>query len=206
MEEPNNKTRKKTMERLGEKRLSFLYAFLSANYISYRSIPREVIPYPTINTNLQKDDFKLSQVMRIINHYGHRLLIYLEPKDPYLAMRYREKCVYTNAARINMSSTIKLAFLKDFIEINNYNFKDITKVIGMSPSNSYYWFNQDDISICKIYKIAYSFNVNVRFLIEPIRDEGSPNPEEEGSKSILDMRSLRHFDINESMTKTVFEK
>lgn len=202
-----NKTGKKTMERLSEKRLSFLYAFLSANYISHRSIPREVIPYPTINTNLQKDDFKLSQVMRIINHYGHRLLIYLEPKDPYLAMRYREKCVYTNAARVNLSSSIKLAFLKDFIEINNYKFKEITKLIGLkSASNSYYWFNQDDISICKIYKIAYHFNVNVRFLIEPIGDEGSPDPEREGSKSIIDMRSLRHFDINESMTKTVFEK
>lgn len=194
---------KTTDERLSGKRLSFLYMFLKANFITLRSIPTEVIPYAALNTNMGKDDMRLSQAIRILNHYHYNLFIYLEPKDPYNAERYRERCVHVNALKFTPTVSSNMAFLRDFVEVNKLKLKDITDKMGVAASAIYYWYQSDDLMISKIYKLAKVFNVNLRFVIEPMEtvQKGNNNP-----AVILNINARKAIPINDEMVETIWEK
>ena len=68
-------------ENLVGKRLAFFHSFLRANFITQKSIPKEIMPFATVNTNVFKDDMRLSAAFRVLGHYGYTLLIYIEPKE-----------------------------------------------------------------------------------------------------------------------------
>lgn len=191
-------------EKYQSKRLAFLYTFLRGNLISYRSIPKEVIPFATLSTNLQKDDIKLSQAMAIMRHYGYTLLIYIEPQDPDLATYYRGKCAFTNIAKTNPSESYRLACLKDFIEIEHLNLWEITDRLGLVPSNCYYWLKIDDILISKIFKIAHAFGRNLRF--EMYKVDKTVQNEQSGLGSRIIMQLDKFNPISEEMLTTIWEK
>lgn len=196
------KQTKTSEERLITKRLGFLYTFLKGNFLTLKGIPREVIPFSTLNTNLDKDDMRLRQLFAIFDYYQYYFLIYLEPKDPYLAKKYRDKCVNVNGGMVNPEGGERLGFLKDFVNINNYHYKDITDRMGMTQSAIYAWFNKDDMMLSKLYKISKVFDVNLHFIIKPKMEE----KESEVPTVIVDVHVIKPCSIGEDMTHTVWEK
>ena len=188
---------------LTERRLAFFYSFLRANFITMRGIPQDIMPFATLNTNLAKDDIRLSMAMRVLNYYGYALLIYIEPKDTYEAATYRNRSLRVNDMRRRDSEMGRLSFLKDFIEINDLRLKDITDAVDVVPSALYHWYQVDDLMVSKIYKLAHSFDRNVRFKIEPFQEEPS---NETGALSIVEMKTVHKAAISEAHLVTIWEK
>ena len=191
-------------ENLVGKRLAFFLSFLRANFITQKSIPKEIMPFATVNTNVFKDDMRLSAAFRVHGYYGYTLLIYIEPKDALQAQAYRAKCVRVNDMVKRGSQMDRISFLKDFIEINKLMIKDVTSALEIVPSALTHWYNTDDMMISRIYKLAYAFNCNVRFEVVPFVDE----EEETGTDvptSIVEIKSRFSSEIGDSQLYTQWE-
>lgn len=195
----------KTGELAGKKRLSFLFSFLRSNFITIKSIPSKVINPGTLITCLSKDDMRLSQAAAIIRHYGYTLKIFLEPKDPVLAKHYRSRCLNVLGGALMEDGGKRMAFLKDFMEVNGMTMKDFAEKIGVTPSNVFHWLQIDDIMINWLYKIAKTFTVNIRFVIEPV-NEVLPDYEHSDCAFILDIHAVKPGCIMKDQLMTMFEK
>jgi len=184
------------------KRLAFFHSFLRANFITQQSIPKEIMPFATVNTNVAKDDMRLSSAFRVLGHYGYTLLIYIEPKDSLQAQSYRSKCVRVNDMIKKSSQMDRISFLKDFIEINKLKIKDVTDAMDVVPSALSHWYNADDMMISRIYKLAYAFNCNVRFEVVPFAEEekGTSAP-----TSIVEVRTRYSSEIGDNQLYTQWE-
>lgn len=195
----------KTGELAGEKRLSFLFSFLRSNFITIKSIPSKVINPGTLITCLSKDDMRLSQATNIIRHYGYTIKIFLEPKDPILAKHYRSRCLNVLGGALMEDGGKKMAFLRDFMEVNGMTMKAFAEKIGVTPSNVFHWLQIDDIMINWLYKIAKTFTVNIRFVIEPEK-EMLPDYEHSDCAFIIDIHSVKPSCIKKEQLTTMFEK
>ena len=204
-QEKSEKKSLKTGELAGEKRLSFLFSFLRSNFITIKSIPSKVINPGTLITCLSKDDMRLSQATNIIRHYGYTLKIFLEPKDPVLAKHYRSRCLNVLGGALMEDGGKKMAFLRDFMEVNGMTMKAFAEKIGVTPSNVFHWLQIDDIMINWLYKIAKTFTVNIRFVIEPEK-EMLTDYEHSDCAFIIDIHSVKPNFIKEEQLTTMFEK
>lgn len=202
-EKLSEQEKKGAVERASEKRLAVLHAFLRANFIAVRSLPAELVNANSFNTCLGKDDIRLSTLFKIFNYYNYRLKIYLQPKDREQAALYRSLCVQVNKGDFNGEGEKRMAFLRDYMSINNMTQIQIAKKLGIVHSTMINWFKVDDTMLSWVYKMAHIFDVDIYYIVEPL-SVPVPVREDGGNAFMIEMHTYKSCPCRKELLKNIY--
>ena len=145
-------------KKLKQKRLSFIKKFLKGLGLNMSDIPPSIINLGALKMALRADNLHISVIRRIVEHYDHVLFIRLSPRYPI----YRPR---TTHKRYNPA--LNLFFLREFISRMGLNIKQFAEAIGLSKEAVIYWFTTDDITLKRLYEIAYLMDADLQISINP---------------------------------------
>ncbi len=140
----------------GGKRLSFLRRFLKMLELRFQDIPQTIIQEGALKMAFHADDMRLSIVRSIIEHFGYRLRIRLEPSD-----RRQRKSRRKNADEHYSN----LMFLRRFLNSSGMTDAEFADSLGITRDSITYWFKTDDLRISRLYQIAYATKSDLTFWI-----------------------------------------
>ena len=141
-----------------KKKLSFLKRFLKGLGLKMSDIPPSIINLGALKMALRADTLHLSVIRRIVEHFDHVLFIRLTPRYPI----YRPGTTYKRH-----NPNLNLSFLREYISKMGLNNAQFAESIGVSTETVIYWFRMDDITLKRLYEIAYLMDADLQISINP---------------------------------------
>lgn len=110
-----------------------------------------------------KDDMKLSQVYRLFELCGYRIIFELEGgQSP------NELPVTVSMSVVSPEGTQRLAFLKSALDRYNVSKESLAAKLNVGKATLYNWLKSDDCFLSYIYAIAVAEGWRLSIRIEPI--------------------------------------
>ena len=179
-------TSKNRPAKVGFRRIQFLEDFVNTagiNLVDVASILGLSVPAVRHWFKEDVDDTRLSYVYRIAEHTGYKF-------DLLLTRSGKEA---TGVIPVDVDDFIRLpgenyrpktmSFLTVALRRYGITKKQVAEATGLSHSTIAYFYSIDDISIGRVFDIAYCLNFSIKFTFTKI-DEPNPDPDKRHSCTV----------------------
>ena len=144
-------------------RLKFLADFMKAagltiNYVAeLMGLSRQAVWHW-----FAKDDMKMSQIYRLFELCGYRILFVLDKEVPGNGLP-----VKVTMSVINPDGPQRLSFLKTALDRHDISRENLAGKLNVGKATLYNWFKADDCFLSYIYAIAVAEGMSLSISIEP---------------------------------------
>lgn len=144
-------------------RLKFLADFMKAaglttNYVAeLMGLSRQAVWHW-----FAKDDMKMSQIYRLFELCGYRILFGLDKEVPGNGLP-----VKVTMSVINPDGPQRLSFLKTALDRHDISRESLAGKLNVGKATLYNWFKADDCFLSYIYAIAVAEGMSLSISIEP---------------------------------------
>ena len=145
-------------------RLKFLVDFMKAAGVTTGQVAELMgVSRQAVYHWFVKDDMKMSQVYRLFELCGYRIVFGLDKE----VARGRFPVNVTMNVK-NPAGPQRLAFLKSAMDCHNVSKESLAVSIGVGKATLYNWFKTDDCFLSYIYAIAVAEEMSLTIRIEPL--------------------------------------
>ena len=145
-----------------KRRLSFLRILFNALKVRIDDIPSTIIQPGALRAAFYSaDDTRLSVIRKIVEYFGYRLHIKLVP------LRTMKK---PNQKYKNYNPAKTLSFLREFISAQGMTQEQFGVSLGLTRDAVTYWLKQDDMTLSRLYYVAFVTDSDLRISITPQKE------------------------------------
>ena len=110
-----------------------------------------------------KDDMKVSQIKRLFELCGYKIVFALEKEEARNNLPVR-----VTMSVVNPSGPLRLAFLKNALDRYDVSKESLAARLNVGKTTLYNWFKSDDCFLSYVYAIAMAEDMKLDIRIAPL--------------------------------------
>ena len=144
--------------------LRFLVDFMKAAGVSTNQVAQLMgVSRQAVHHWFVKDDMKVSQIQRLFELCGYKIVFALEKEEAADTLPVR-----VTMSVINPSGPQRLAFLKNALDRYDVSRESLAARLNVGKTTLYNWFKSDDCFLSYVYAIALAEDMKLDIRIAPL--------------------------------------